>query len=192
MQRTVPSLFSLKHFKAKEYRNLAMYLLSIITIDQFSDTNCWHFVAIFVHIIRLISMPLLNETQLQTADKLINIFSSRLECYLGLASYTFNIHMLRHITSQIRQFGTISFTNMAVFESWGGWLKQVNTGSVISILNIVSRRYLSYKNQEIVNVSSNVDICVQGKLQPLTQNGIYLIKYSLTHYNKLLNKIFLN
>lgn len=127
-----------------EYRNLVLYLLPVITIDQFDDPDTWHFISIFVHAIRLLSCDKVTDHMLLIADRLIDVFLKCLDEFGHEEMRTFNIHTLRHLTDRVKRFGSLPFLHTSVFESWLGWLKSTLSGTN-STLNVLSRRYIDYR-----------------------------------------------
>lgn len=116
------------------------------------------------------------------AQNLLDIFIKLTSTYLDDNALTFNMHLLRHLSSQVERFGNIFSLNTAVFESWIGWYKQLKTGSLHSIY-LIARRYIDFKmtmqNSETVSL-----LCtVLGRTANLEKSGILPFYYSIGDFH---------
>jgi len=114
----------------------------------------------------------ITKMELILMDDLLKLFVRKIQYFIDKQSYTFNVHLLTHLKDQIEQFGTISYLNASVFESWCGFLKKLNTGNVKSIINLVSKRYFAHKAQTM-NFAHGCKSRPIGYLQKLNESGTY-------------------
>lgn len=135
----------------------------MIVLDLFRDADCHHFLLVIIEFVRICGQNYVSNEDLLRAEKLLSAWLKCVPVYLDYNAYTFNVHCLNHLPEQIRQFGCTWSINAAVFESWLGWVKKLNTGTT-NILSVIMRRFVDYKT-----VSLSTNTCSKVK------NGVQII-----------------
>lgn len=100
--RTVPGLDHLANFKATELKNLLAYVLLPCTAPFMDDVaDFWHWAAIFVHAIRLLSKPVVTVDDVGLAKAMISTWQRLLPILASPKSQSYNAHAVGHLPDQV-------------------------------------------------------------------------------------------
>lgn len=101
--RTIPPLDRLATFKASELKNLLLYAFLPATAPFMADlADHWHWVAIFVHAIRLLSQRLISEDDVQVSKILIGVWQELIPDLASELVQNYNSHAVQHLPDQVR------------------------------------------------------------------------------------------
>ena len=146
-QRSVRGLDQMSHFKASEFKTWLLYVSPVITLGLLNETLSdllWK----FSYAIRVL---LETDEFLMECDTLLNDFCVGFAA-LDQNEQTFNLHSLRHLTWQVRNYGPLWTASCFAFESAHHSLVSTFTGSV-NHLRLLVERYLTKKSL----LSSKID-----------------------------------
>lgn len=168
-QRGIPSLDSLKTFKASEFKNLLLYGLIPSVKDLLlrraellpEAGDFLHWTILYHEIaVRLNSDSILIES-LEFVERLIDTWQRLLPIFLGYDSQSYNAHALAHLPHYVRQLGPVHNFSTFAFESFNYTYAQMVTSAHGTIIQ-VARRFLHEKYMEnwlhLVTNSSNTKL----------------------------------
>ena len=148
-QRSVRGLDQISYFKASEFKMWLLYVAPVVTFGLLNETLTdllWK----FSYAIRYL---LETDELLRECDQLINDFCAGFAA-LDQNEQTFNLHSLRHLTWQVRNYGPLWTASCFAFESAHHSLVSAFTGSV-NHLRLTVERYLTKKSLLYVDIDND-------------------------------------
>ena len=148
-QRSVRRLDQMSHFKASEFKRWLLYVAPVVTLDLLAE-NISNLLWKFFYAIRFL---LESDEHLTECDQLLNDFCAGF-ADIDSAEQIFNLHSLRHLTWQVRNYGPLWTASCFAFESAHHSLVSAFTGSV-NHLRLLVERYLVKKSLLRTNLEND-------------------------------------
>ena len=146
-------------FVANEFYFLLMHY-SIIFIDLIEDDIMENFHIFRKSIAKLMSNSL-KENDVKKIDKDLTNFVKNFELLYGKKNMVFNVHIIRHLSDTVLNFGPLWTTSLFSFESMNGVLRSFNPVGRKPLVQIAKRcqlffnahygRFADYISEEIID-----------------------------------------
>lgn len=165
VSRRPRSLKYWKQWKGTEWRNFLLYY----AIPCFNEVLKPQFVKhwrLLAEAIFTMNSDSFTEQELQTAELKLTNFVQLYRQYFGNAHLTYNIHLLQHLGTTVRNWGPIWSNSGAIFEAWHRRMVDFTTAPTARGLQIV-RRFLLSKFVELAATDPTVF--------PLARNEIWVL-----------------
>ena len=146
--RTPRSVFSMAQWKASEWRNWLLFYSPIILHDILPVVYFSHYL-LLVEGIGILNMESISLEDLNIAENYLHMFVAQFEQLYRINFMTYNIHLLQHISSSVRDWGPLwSFSNF-MFENNNGFLLDLFNGTQgISIQ--ICRTFAIFRNLPVL------------------------------------------
>lgn len=129
-----------KYWKASEWRSFLLFydlpLLNGVLLRKF-----WNHLFLFVFAMHILLGEKVKCCDIDVAERALRKFTLQFEKLYGAANMTFNVHLLTHITTSVRNWGPLWATSTFSFESFNGTLLKYFHGTTHVPEQIV-RRFL--------------------------------------------------
>lgn len=142
--RVPRSVADRKYWKASEWRSFLLFyalpLLNGVLLRKF-----WNHLFLFVFAMHILLGEKVKRCDIDVAERALRKFTLQFEKLYGAANMTFNVHLLTHITTSVRNWGPLWATSTFSFESFNGTLLKYFHGTTHVPEQIV-RRFLSWRS----------------------------------------------
>ena len=161
ISRSTRSIGERFHYKANEYRTLALYL----TVALFKDVlKAKYFKNLLKYIIfiRLLSQDIVSRDNLIDAQKIIQNFLTEFEALYTADAMTSNVHGHIHLAQQVWRFGPLNKLNAFPFENMLGITSDLYHGTrnyegqIAKNLNL--RKHTKFAIKKLESSTKNIEI----------------------------------
>jgi len=158
LTRTPRSIRSMAQWKASEWRNWLLFYSLFVLDGVLPSVYFVHYMLLVQGISMLLSKSL-SPHELDTAENYLNMFVREFEVLYGIELMTYNIHLLQHAASSVRDWGPLWGYSNFMFESNNGFLLDLfsgtqgvtvqicNTFTVFRSLPLLANRYINIANE---------------------------------------------
>ncbi|XP_051166501.1 uncharacterized protein LOC127284848 [Leptopilina boulardi] len=127
--RNLRSLLKLKDWKASEFRAFLVYFGPIVLKNRFKKSEYFDHFLLLVKAIQLLSKEKILPAEIDLADSLLHIFIIDVERLYGLNKCTYNLHQLKHLAQNVREYGPLWVWSAFLSEDQNGELVKMTHGS---------------------------------------------------------------
>lgn len=160
IMRRPRSLFSRNDFKANEFRGLLLYFMRFALVGLHDMKYIRHF-QLFCSSIYSLSKETVSEINIQNAHVNLNEFADNFEILYGKSNITINLHLIRHLTTVVKNLGPLWAYTAFGFEAKNGIIAKANT-CTNNILQQLAWKYTIKLNRN--NIGENIgEFSINGK-----------------------------
>ncbi|XP_052412533.1 uncharacterized protein LOC127957875 [Carassius gibelio] len=157
-----------KFWKASEWRSFLLFY-ALTVLSGILKKKYWSHLFLLVFAIHTLLQDAVKMTHVDMAEQALRKFVHNFEKLYGAGNVSFNVHLLMHLASSVRNWGPLWATSTFPFESFNGTLLKIFNGTTHVSAQIVKRflrwRGLSTKAETIMeNANDNIKK-IFGKLQ---------------------------
>ncbi|XP_047139860.2 uncharacterized protein LOC124815310 isoform X2 [Hydra vulgaris] len=136
------------HWKASEWRNWLLFYSLFVLHGVLPQVYYNHFLLLVESIYILLSKSL-SHADLDQAENQLHVFVSDFSVIYAIDYMTYNIHLLQHISSTVREWGPLWGISNFMFENSNGFLLDLFKGTQSVPLQIC-RTFTLYRNLPII------------------------------------------
>ena len=188
-KRNIRGLDELKHFKATEIKYWILHIGPVLFRGMFADDTGLY--SYFLTLSFAYRSLLETSENTEEADLLLNRFS-RFTAEFGDKFMTYNMHSLRHLAWQVRNFGPLWTCSAFSFESANYMLSVAFTGNINHCVLCVER-YLRKKmlSQNCIHDDAISDLThiLLGKRAPIHESHEMRETENVRHY-RLCHRVY--
>lgn len=126
--------------KANEYRSLMLYFIRFALPGCIHSKYITHF-HLFCSAMYMLLKEQISESMIEEAERRLNQFADEYEILYGQKNVTFNLHLLRHLASNVRYLGPLWSQSAYAFEASNGIISKSNT-SKKDVVHQISWNYI--------------------------------------------------
>lgn len=131
------SLNELDRYKATEFRSFLLYTGPVCLLKNINENIYKNFLLLSVSI-RLLSSDLTSHS-IKLADEYLTAFLKHFEALYGQRHLVYNVHNLHHITTDVKNYGSLDSFSSFPFENYLGTLKKLLRKPNCILSQIVNR-----------------------------------------------------
>ncbi|XP_039304623.1 uncharacterized protein LOC120357652 [Solenopsis invicta] len=151
-----------KCWKASEWRSWLLWYMLICLRGLFPMKYLRH-VALLITAIHILLQKSVTIENINRAHQLLIKFLVKLQKYFGKSSMTFNMHLLLHLSTSVKNWGPLWTHNTFPFENENRLVLQMKTSPYLIAVQI-ARRYFFYKQlpmhlKKFPNGNRFIDFC---------------------------------
>ena len=122
------SLDDFSYWKVAELRNFVL-IYSLPILKQYMQSNYFNHHVLLVFGITVMNMTTISEEILNKAHSALTQYVKEFKILYGEVHMTANVHLLLHLSEEVRQFGPLYYNSCFSFENLKGILKRFVHGS---------------------------------------------------------------
>lgn len=138
MKRKPRSIFERSTWVAEEYRYMLLFYLPY-ALQNLIDVKLLHHFRKFSYAMQILLKSRITHDEINIAGKMLNEFADDFEVLYGKDLVTMNLHLLRHLSSVVRDSGPLWSYSVFGFERNMGRLKASKNGTIYSLEQIAFR-----------------------------------------------------
>ena len=162
LTRTPRSLMQRAQWKASEWRNWLLFY-SLFTLQGVLPSNYFAHYLLLVESLFILLSNSISPDELTYAEHQLHNFVAELTVLYGLEYMSYNIHLLQHLATSVREWGPLWGTSNFMFENSNGFLLDLfngtqgisvqicNTFALYRNLPILTAKYLSNSSENVDN-----------------------------------------
>lgn len=148
LTRTPRSLQQRAQWKASEWRNWLLFY-SLFTLQGVLSSNYFAHYLLLVESVFILLSNSITPDELSYAEHQLHTFVGDFATLYGLEHMSYNIHLLQHLATSVREWGPLWGTSNFMFESSNGFLLDLFNGTQgISVQ--ICRTFALYRNLPVL------------------------------------------
>ncbi|XP_064456969.1 uncharacterized protein LOC135367607 [Ornithodoros turicata] len=160
-------------WKATEWRNWVLYFM-LPTLNGVLPVRYLVHASLLTESLFLLLQDSIKESDIDTADHLLQTFVHDTERLYGAEAARFNVHQLLHLAKTVRMLGPLWATSMFPFESGNGKILNLVTAAKSVPLQIAERVFMSETVREMdrhIPLPYHLETCAQ-RLQKAKETSV--------------------
>lgn len=169
------SLNELARWKATEFRLFLLYLGPFVLKEILPTALYKNFILLHCAITILCSQKHINSIGIDFAHELLLMFIKHSQNVYGISFLIYNVHMMCHVSDDVRIYGVLDNYSAFPFENYLGGLKKLVRSPKYPLQQIVKRlRETEFSSYPKCNVKENLSLPYDNYLGPnLNGNNVY-------------------
>lgn len=132
-----------RNWKASEWRSWLIWYM-LICLRGLLPLKYLQHLSLFVTAMQLLLQESISKDQITIADALLLRFVVQFQKYFGKVSMTFNVHLLLHLSTSVKNWGPLWTHNAFAFENENRLVLQMKTSPHLIAIQ-VARKFLFHK-----------------------------------------------
>ena len=186
------SLRELSNWKATEFRTFLLYIGPFV-LQKIDKSIYEHFLLLHYGVSILVSLRHIDKYGYDVAQEILNQFVIHSKKIYGKQYSVYNIHILCHLTDDVRTYGPLDTISAFKFENFLGNLKKM-IRSPSNTIQQIHRRLVEFQelsHKITICKNSNISLFMQHQNGPVIDlNCSYITQYKKIFYNSFEYSIY--
>lgn len=145
-KRTISYLNDLNDWKSNQLFQFSFFVFPIVFQNILNEQVYEHFL-LNLYILMKLWNDGLSDNEIIEIQRLIKIYTEKIELYYEKDDLTLNVHLLSHLVITYVNFGPLKYNNAFIYEHLNGYIKRLVTGGNCVLEQIAEKLEIYLKNE---------------------------------------------